>query len=269
MYSLPRPKITVSEVLNAISARTSARSEIIASVTAALVADELDHSKIVATGDFHLFRAKPLPAGILSSHLIDLYDDRFAKVGSSGRKFYNKIRAATSAASYGRCPYCALSSADTVDHHLPKSVFPLLSITPANLVPSCGRCNRLFREQAPASRAECKPYPYDPLPKGRWLQAKLVNPDGELPAFSFEIVPPASWEADVASQMRNMFSTLQLAELYGPESGRVGVKAMREVADMSAEERKANFVNQFEYWASVDENSIEAACFAALAEAEA
>ncbi|MGL4914126.1 MAG: HNH endonuclease [Romboutsia sp.] len=42
-----------------------------------------------------------------------------------------------------KCPHCGLSEPDTIDHYLPKDVFPEFSILPINLVPMCGRCNNI------------------------------------------------------------------------------------------------------------------------------
>ncbi|WP_237209296.1 HNH endonuclease [Rothia nasimurium] len=41
----------------------------------------------------------------------------------------------------GRCSYCQISRANTLDHFLPKSRYPLLAISPWNLVPCCSECN--------------------------------------------------------------------------------------------------------------------------------
>lgn len=42
-----------------------------------------------------------------------------------------------------KCPHCGLSEPDTIDHYLPKDIFPEFSILPINLVPMCGRCNNI------------------------------------------------------------------------------------------------------------------------------
>lgn len=40
------------------------------------------------------------------------------------------------------CPYCNISPVDTIDHALPKSVYPEFSVLAPNLVPACSACNR-------------------------------------------------------------------------------------------------------------------------------
>lgn len=41
-----------------------------------------------------------------------------------------------------KCPYCTIHTAETIDHILPKSIFPELSFTPGNLIYICDSCNR-------------------------------------------------------------------------------------------------------------------------------
>ena len=41
-----------------------------------------------------------------------------------------------------RCPYCSINQPDTLDHYMPQSVYPALSMCRLNLVPMCPECNR-------------------------------------------------------------------------------------------------------------------------------
>lgn len=52
-----------------------------------------------------------------------------------------------------RCPICDCSfaySQATLDHILPKSIFPIFSITPINLVPTCYNCNMRKNDSIPS-----------------------------------------------------------------------------------------------------------------------
>lgn len=40
-----------------------------------------------------------------------------------------------------RCPCCSITSADEVDHYLPRSIFNVLSLYSKNLIPLCHQCN--------------------------------------------------------------------------------------------------------------------------------
>jgi len=43
-----------------------------------------------------------------------------------------------SSARFDACPYCNFTSVDTIDHALPRAVYPEYSVLVQNLVPSCG-----------------------------------------------------------------------------------------------------------------------------------
>ena len=47
--------------------------------------------------------------------------------------------------SVNRCPYCGISDADELDHHLPQSIYKATSIYSRNLIPICHKCNNKKR----------------------------------------------------------------------------------------------------------------------------
>ncbi|HIF9315412.1 TPA: HNH endonuclease [Photobacterium damselae] len=44
-----------------------------------------------------------------------------------------------------RCPCCSISTADELDHHLPRSIYKSLALYSSNLVPMCHTCNNKKR----------------------------------------------------------------------------------------------------------------------------
>lgn len=66
-----------------------------------------------------------------------VYTQKFVPKDSVGRKYYDAIMANAK----GCCPICGGGKLKNLDHYLPKSKYPLLCVTPANLVPSCRDCN--------------------------------------------------------------------------------------------------------------------------------
>lgn len=40
-----------------------------------------------------------------------------------------------------RCPMCSINVPETLDHYMPKSRYPIMSVCRLNLVPSCSTCN--------------------------------------------------------------------------------------------------------------------------------
>jgi hypothetical protein len=84
--------------------------------------------------------SKPIEKGSTSAtQLKNLYDDNFARARSTGRPIYDRIMAA---APRSICPLCKLRTVSTLDHFLPKATYPLLAVTPLNLVPCCSDCNK-------------------------------------------------------------------------------------------------------------------------------
>ena len=69
--------------------------------------------------------------------ILKVYRDKFAKQGSIGRKYYEAIKLNAN----GHCPICGSGKLKNLDHFLPKSLYPLLCITPSNLIPTCRDCN--------------------------------------------------------------------------------------------------------------------------------
>ena len=69
--------------------------------------------------------------------ILKVYKDKFAKQNSIGKKYYEAIMKN----ACGRCPICGGAKLKNLDHFLPKSIYPLLCVTPANLVPTCRDCN--------------------------------------------------------------------------------------------------------------------------------
>ncbi|TGD57517.1 HNH endonuclease [Flavobacterium humi] len=47
--------------------------------------------------------------------------------------------------SVTRCPYCGISDADELDHHLPRSIYKAIAVYVSNLIPLCHKCNNKKR----------------------------------------------------------------------------------------------------------------------------
>ncbi len=69
-----------------------------------------------------------------------VYDRKLVKKGQPGRKHYEKIKLS---AKHNICPLCDHRTVTTLDHVLPKSKYPTFAVTPFNLVPACGDCNKI------------------------------------------------------------------------------------------------------------------------------
>ena len=141
-------------------------------------------------------RPEPEPeiAGRLTrSKLVSLYSDYLVGSAKPGRELYDTLLASVS-----HCPYCGgLGQASTLDHYLPKAKFPLHSVLPANLIPSCKDCNFEKSDAIATQKGEQVLHPYLDEQKffdEQWLQAVAQNTNPIT--FVFEVVSPAIWSDD-------------------------------------------------------------------------
>ena len=76
--------------------------------------------------------------GLSKDQFIKLYSNQFVSKELPRTAVYDQLK---SRAPYGKCPFCGYCDVDQLDHYLPKSKYPLLTVLPINLVPSCPYCN--------------------------------------------------------------------------------------------------------------------------------
>jgi hypothetical protein len=72
------------------------------------------------------------------------------------------------------CPYCNLSTTNSIDHYLPKEEFPEFSIMRENLIPSCSECNGIkgLKWKNSTNRIILNVY-FDEIPKEQFIFIKL------------------------------------------------------------------------------------------------
>jgi hypothetical protein len=146
------------------------------------------------------------------SDLAKVYTDRMAKISAPGRLDYDALKLAAK-----RCPLCGHRGVSTLDHYLPKTAFPLLCVTPANLVPACSDCNKMKSDGVPANAADQALHPYfDNVDQDTWLKAEVVQ--DKPPALIFRVDPPQHWATGLADRVQHHFKTFGLASLYGVEA---------------------------------------------------
>ncbi|MFN4316901.1 HNH endonuclease [Acinetobacter parvus] len=69
--------------------------------------------------------------------LLSLYSYKNSKL----TKFRREISTDTSSTYQATCQYCTVNSVNSLDHFVPKDLFPEFSVHPSNLIPSCTECN--------------------------------------------------------------------------------------------------------------------------------
>ncbi|NTW88512.1 MAG: hypothetical protein HGB26_05170 [Desulfobulbaceae bacterium] len=143
-----------------------------------------------------------------------VYTQRMAKKDAPGRDIYDQL---INSAPQGKCPLCAHRQVSTLDHHLPKALYPALSVTPLNLVPACGDCNKAKLTTAPITSADETLHPYyDDIDSDLWLAAEIVQT--RPAAVRFFIEAPSSWSVELKLRVEKHFSTFGLAKLYSLEA---------------------------------------------------
>lgn len=105
--------------------------------------------------------------------LIDYYKNKFVTVPDIRKKYYDVIKANAK----GVCPICGRGSILTLDHYLPKANYPLLCLSPINLIPCCRDCNTNKLDFNPAIYLEAPIHPYLEEIDEIWLEVDITFKD--------------------------------------------------------------------------------------------
>lgn len=147
---------------------------------------------------------------LTSKEINSIYKDRMARSNSPGYSVYKSI---FRLAKRRVCPICGHRKVTTLDHYLPKSIYPSLVVNPINLIPSCFDCNKLKSSKVSNSSEKETLHPYfDDLGSERFLFAEIK--DNKNPVIDFYIDPPSSWDKLLQKRVINHFETFNLNELY-------------------------------------------------------
>lgn len=133
-----------------------------------LAAEERAFQRSIDTGTLRLFKSGPS-----GDHGVDdmkwYYKNRL--IGSVPGK---DIVADIYALSPERCPFCQAGIPSTLEHMLPKALFPWLAVEPCNLAPACKDCNLDRREGN--GRSSPNVYVDSWLADYVWLSAARADP---------------------------------------------------------------------------------------------
>jgi hypothetical protein len=169
------------------------------------------------------------------------------------------------------CPLCGQRTVFTLDHYLPQSAHPALTITTANLVPSCGECNKtkLALQAAQAGDQTLHPY-FDDVDDDRWLFATVQ--ETQPAALVFSANPPAGWDHVKRQRAASHFRVFGLAQLYASHSAvelnniRFGLQQM--AVRNTPEEIQSHLRREALSRAAAQTNSWQRATYEAFAESE-
>lgn len=166
----------------------------------------------------HLGNLHKFPKDILSNKGVSekefeyIYNEKLLAKGAVGRDVYMRIKNLCMVYD-NRCPSCAKREVSTLDHFLPKSIFPHLSVSPLNLVPCCYECNKTKGTYIPTCGEEELIHPYfDNIDEHCWLTAEITGTI--YPVVEFKIVQPEPWSTLLYTRVKNHFDTYDLESLY-------------------------------------------------------
>jgi hypothetical protein len=202
-------------------------------------------------------------AGLVTEkEMSGLYDSRMARLGAPGRGVYDRLMMLTRV-----CPLCGHRTVSTLDHHLPRSKFPALAVTPANLVPACGDCNKKKLASSPKVAEEQTFHPYfDDFGQDPWLHAEVL--EQSPPTIRFSVRPPGSWPAVWGARAQHHFQTFQLGRLYTVQASQELVNMryhlMKLLEEAGAEEVRAHLREQAASREVANPNSWQTAMYKAL-----
>lgn len=186
-----------------------------------------------------------------------------------GRPAYKEVYERLLAiARWGLCSYCQYGPAKTLDHFVPKTLVPALSVDPWNLIPACYECNHELREDFSDLDDEQFLHPYSMPPIGRWLSAQVVSADPVVVTYTAE--PDSSFATSIAVRVRNQFDRLRLGDMYtvasGPELMELSRMLQREFGPENPTDVRASLARDASAAQEVDLNSRRGAMFEALSE---
>lgn len=213
MLRVPRPSITRMDVASSCISQVQdlgLRQEYMG-IRSYLVDCAVAYAEAAANCTLYSFpRVDKIGNVIDKKHMSQLYQRLVTPSGNSRKKYDMLIASAPN----GRCPLCTIGTATSLDHHLPKSEFSQLAVTPDNLVPACDDCQGLKLSKYPTSAETQTLHPYfDDFESEGWLAARIVE---SKPASAvFFVRAPATWPAVRVDRATHHLEMFGLNKLFG------------------------------------------------------
>lgn len=224
---------------------------------------EVNYIKIATEGELSkLISKNNVNSSITKEEMLFLYKKMVGKKNPA-RSYYDDIMIRAQI-----CPMCGCRVTHTLDHILPKTIYPEYAVNPSNLVPCCRDCNSDKNTSIPTAEAETlHPY-FDFVDDERWLYATIVL-EPRI-GFLFYIKKPDTWGEDKFNKVQNHFEGFQLASLFqilaSEEFG--GLKAVFGELDKHPEKLKQSLQSMYKSSKEKKLNYWKTAMFGALLNSE-
>jgi hypothetical protein len=267
MIRLHPPSFGIKEVVQACLSTTRVdRKKIVNSALPCLESSESDYQKHGEKGELDkIIPPDPNSLPPAEQEVRWLYENKLLDKNQQARCYYDRI---ISSAPGRLCPLCAQRDVSTIDHYLPKSVFPEFAITPLNLVPTCKDCNYEKGNKQPNKPEEQTLHPYfDDLDDADWLVAEVS--EQVAPVITFRVQPPAIWPKVKQYRVLRHFQNLKLESLYSSNAMRelsnIGFRLNELANDAGAKAVQDELLSQARSRRKAARNSWIAAMYTALA----
>ncbi|WP_089604024.1 HNH endonuclease [Acinetobacter piscicola] len=153
----------------------------------------------------------------LKNDLLDLYSYK----AKPFIKLKNELVELSDGSSFDTCQYCGINSISTLDHILPKSIFPEFVVHPKNLFPACSECNSLKMSKWLESGESSFLNLYsDILPLTQYLFVDL-NYNGKIFDVSFYLSNKNNIDTIFFKIISNHFKNLKLIERFNRRSNEI------------------------------------------------
>ena len=181
-----------------------------------------DYNKKINTAD--LFQIQPflgnndsiVTGDVNKAELKGLYTSHMVPEKKPARSYYDQLKMS---APLSICPFCGFGTVETLDHYLPKALFPCLSILPNNLVPSCTDCNKKKNTAiATTKQTQClHPY-FDQYHfiSEQWLFAEVIETSPAT--IEFFVTAPTHWTNDDKERVKTHFIDFKLGARFKIQS---------------------------------------------------
>jgi 5-methylcytosine-specific restriction endonuclease McrA len=223
---------------------------------------ENDFDKKKQSNQLYLIKRNLVVSSVVNANVLtSIYTDRMVSKKNSARVYYDNILIL---APNGKCPLCNQRIANTLDHYLPKSEYPLLTVSPLNLIPACTDCNKGKLIDYPTNSQEETLHPYyDDIEDDNWLKCRLLNIKPII--FEFYISPPINWSHLFQARVNNHFNSFKINELYkshaAEEYENIKIQIEKLFRQGGANLLKAFLLDCFESRNSINKNSWQTAFY--------
>lgn len=151
----------------------------------------------------------------------------------------------------GTCPLCEVNNVQTMDHFIPQTKYPLYSINPKNLIPSCQTCNGSKSETVlDGDKRKYWNVYLDKVPHQKFLNCTFSCENGVLMAKFY--ITQNDIDDDTFRLLKNTMEGQKILETYSDGSGKIIsklcsliIEKLSTISNTTLEEQLVNIQNSY------------------------